>query len=185
MDVIFHCSNFLRAFLIIIKCSIAGAVRAAIWSADPNLPVANVRTLEQIVAGASARTGFTMLLLLIAAAVALLLGTVGLYGVISYVVSQRTQEIGVRMALGADRAAVSRMVVRQGLGMTLVGIAAGLAGAFAFTRLLATFLFGVGPTDPVTFAAAAALLLATALVASYLPARRAASVSPLQALRYE
>ncbi len=164
---------------------LAAAVHSAIWAADPNLPVANVRTLEEIVAADSARTGFTMLLLSIAAAVALLLGTIGLYGVISYVVSQRTQEIGVRMALGAGRGQVSRMVVRQGLGVALAGIAAGLAGAAGVTRLLEASLFGVESTDPATFAAVAVLLFAVAVAASYLPARRAASVDPLAALHYE
>ncbi|MCP3960229.1 MAG: ABC transporter permease [bacterium] len=165
--------------------SVAGAVRSAIWDADPNLPVANVRTMDQILERSRARTGFTMLLLSIAAAVALLLGAVGLYGVVSYVVSQRTQEIGVRIALGADRGTVSRMVVRQGLGMTLAGVVAGLAGAFLLTRFLDGFLYGVDATDPTTFAAVSILLLAIALFATYLPARRAASVDPLTALRYE
>ncbi len=165
--------------------SLAAAARQAIWAADPDLPVANVRTLAEITAGDSARTGFTMLLLSIAAAVALLLGTVGLYGVISYVVSQRTQEIGVRMALGAGRGQVSRMVVRQGLGVALAGIAAGLAAAAGASRLLEASLFGVGATDPLTFAAVALLLFAVAAAASYLPARRAASVDPLAALHYE
>ncbi len=164
---------------------LAGAVRSAIWAADPNLPVANVATMAEIVAGNSARTGFTMLLLSIAAAVALLLGTVGLYGVISYVVSQRTKEIGVRMALGAGRGQVRRMVVRQGLGVTSAGIVAGLAGAFGVTRLLEASLFGVGATDPATFVGVSILLFAVALVASYLPARRASSVDPLAALHYE
>ncbi len=126
-----------------------------------------------------------MLLLSIAAAVALLLGTVGLYGVISYVVSQRTQEIGVRMALGAGRGQVSRMVVRQGLGVALAGIVAGLAGAAGVTRLLEASLFGVESTDPLTFGVVSLLLFAVAVIASYLPARRAASVDPLAALHYE
>lgn len=165
--------------------NLVAAVRQSIWDADSNLPVASVRTMEEILAGDSARTGFTMLLLSIAAVVALLLGTVGLYGVISYVVSQRTQEIGVRMALGAGRGQVSRMVVRQGLTVALAGIAVGLAGAAGATRLLEASLFGVEATDPLTFAAVSLLLFAVAVVASYLPARRAASVDPLAALREE
>ncbi len=165
--------------------TLAGAVRSAIWQADPNLPVANVRTMDEIVADDSARAGFTMILLVIAAMVALLLGTIGLYSVISYVVNQRTQEIGVRMALGAGRGAVSRMVVRQGLGVAVAGIAVGFVGSLAATRLLEASLFGVGATDPLTFVTVSLLLFAVTLIASYLPARRAASVDPLVALRHE
>lgn len=165
--------------------SLTRAVSSAVWSIDASLPVTDVRTMEEIVTQASARTAFTMLLLVIAAGVALVLGAVGLYGVISYLVSQRTQEIGVRMALGADRGRVSRMVLRQGLVLALVGLAFGLAGAFAVTRLLTSVLYGVSPTDPLTFGLVSLLLLAITLLASYYPARRAAAVQPLEALRYE
>jgi len=165
--------------------SLTRAVSSAVWSIDASLPVADVRTMEEIVTQASARTAFTMLLLVIAAGVALVLGAVGLYGVISYLVSQRTQEIGVRMALGADRGRVSRMVLRQGLVLALVGLSFGLAGAFAVTRLLTSVLYGVSPTDPLTFGSVSLLLLAITLLASYLPARRAAAVQPLEALRHE
>lgn len=165
--------------------ALATTVREAIWSLDRNLPVSNPRTLEEVAAAARARTVFTMLLLAIAAGVALVLGAVGICGVISYLVSRRRQEIGVRMALGADRREVRRMVLRQGLGLAVAGLTVGLAGAFAVTRLLAASLYGVSPTDPLTFAAVSLVLLVIALLASYLPARRAGSVDPLQALRYE
>jgi len=126
-----------------------------------------------------------MLLLGIAAVVALILGTVGIYGVISYVVSQRTREIGVRMALGAREHEVSLMVIKQGATMALVGVAVGLAGAFGLTRLMASLLYGVAPTDPVTFGGVALLLMVVALAACFFPARRAARVQPVEALHYE
>jgi ABC-type antimicrobial peptide transport system permease subunit len=126
-----------------------------------------------------------MVLLLIAAAVALTLGAVGLYGVISYIVSLRTQEIGIRMALGADAGDVARRVVRQGLAVAGIGAALGIVAAFAATRLMASLLFGVSPTDPLTFAGVSGALMATAALASWLPARRAAGVDPLVALRHE
>lgn len=165
--------------------SLVAPVRDAIWELDPNLPLAEVRTLEDVVERSMARPSFTMLLLAIAGGVALLLGAVGIYGVISYVVSQRTREIGVRMALGARRRDISRMVLREGLAITLLGIGLGLAGALAVTRLMLALLYGVSPTDPATFAAVPMLLASVALLASWLPARRAASVEPLQAIRYE
>jgi putative ABC transport system permease protein len=165
--------------------ALAAPVRGVVHALDPNLPVSEVRTLPEVVKRSMARTSFTMLLLVIAAAVALLLGAVGIYGVISYVVSQRTQEIGVRMALGAGRDDISTMVLREGLGITLLGIAIGLAGALALTRLMLALLYGVSPTDPGTLATVPVLLAAVALLASWVPARRAASVEPLEAIRYE
>jgi ABC-type antimicrobial peptide transport system permease subunit len=165
--------------------TLVAPVRATIWDLDPNLPVANVRTVEQILSAARGRTAFTMTLLLIAACVALVLGTVGLYGVITYTVNQRIREFGVRMALGANHRDVTRMVVRQGLSLAALGIVFGVAGALGITRLLRTLLYGVSTSDPLTFGGVAALLLLIALLASYLPARRAAAVSPLEALRYE
>lgn len=132
-----------------------------------------------------ARVSFTMFLLAIGAVVALTLGAVGIYGVISYIVSQRTQEIGVRMALGAQPGAVSGMVLKEGMALALLGIAIGLAGSFAVTRFMRALLFEVSTTDPATFAAVPVLLAAVALLASYLPARRAAGVEPLEAIRYE
>ena len=165
--------------------ALAEPVRQTIWELDPNLPVANVRTAQKIVDESMARTSFTMVLLLIAAAVALVLGAVGLYGVISYIVSLRTQEIGIRMALGADAGDVARKVVRQGLAVAGLGAVLGIGAAFALTRLMASLLFGVSPTDPLTFAGVSGALMATAALASWLPARRAAGVDPLVALRHE
>ena len=160
-------------------------VRDAIWSLDRNLPVAEVRPMEGVVERSMIRTTFTMFLLVIAGFVALVLGTVGIYAVISFVVSQQTREIGVRMALGAGRGDIARMVLGEGLGLTLLGIAVGLLGAFAATRLIVTLLFDVSPTDPVTFVAVPALLALIALFACWVPAQRAAMVPPLEAIRNE
>jgi predicted permease len=160
-------------------------IRAVVRSLDPNLPLAQVRPMSEVVERSIARTSFTMLLLVAAAAVALVLGSVGIYSVIAYVVSQRTREIGVRMALGATRHDVSRMVLGEGLAITSLGIAVGLAGALALTRLMLALLFGVSPTDPTTFVAVPALLTGVALLASWVPARRAARVEPLVAIRCE
>ncbi len=152
---------------------------------DRNLPIARIRTMEQIVSDAGIQMAFTMVMLVIAAFVAVLLGAVGIYGVISYVVAQRTGEIGVRMALGARAADVSRMVLKQGGSVAAFGLGLGLLGAFALTRLMRALLYGISPTDPATFVGVSALLLVIALVATYLPARRAARVDPVQALRSE
>jgi predicted permease len=165
--------------------SLVTAVRKAVWSIDPKLPLSGVRTMEKVVELSMARTSFTMLLLGIGAAVALLLGAVGIYGVISYIVSQRTQEIGVRMALGAQRGDVSGMVMKEGLLLAVLGIGSGLAVALAVTRLMKALLYEVSATDPATFAAVPLLLALVALLASYLPARRAAGIEPLEAMRYE
>jgi predicted permease len=165
--------------------ALAEAIRSEIWSLDPGLPVAQVRTMEEVVARHAVRPRFTMLLLLLAAGMTLVLGAVGLYGVISYVVSQRTQEIGVRMALGADRGAVSRMVVGQGMAVAGLGILLGLAGALAASRLLEALLYGVRPTDPMTYLTVAVFLAGVTTLASFLPARRAAAVEPVEALRWE
>ena len=164
---------------------LAGPVRDAVWSIDRNLPLAQVRTMDEVLARSTARTTFTMLLLLIASAVALLLGAVGIYGAIAYVVSQRTREIGVRMALGAGRRDISQMVLREGFAVAVLGIVIGLAGALALTRVMVALLFEVSPTDPATFAAVPLVLGTVALLASYLPAQRAAAVEPLEAIRYE
>ena len=162
-----------------------GEVRAAVWSVNPNLPLANVRTLEEILENSMARTSFTLVMLAIASGVALVLGAVGIYGVISYSVSQRTREIGVRMALGAARRDVNRLVLREGVPLILMGLALGLVAALGLTRLMAALLFGVSPIDPVTFASVSVTLAAIALLASYLPARRAAGMDPTEALRWE
>jgi ABC-type antimicrobial peptide transport system permease subunit len=141
--------------------------------------------MGELVERSLARTSFTLVMLGIAGAVALLLGAVGIYGVISYTVSQRTREIGVRMALGAERADVRRMVVGQGMLLTGVGLAVGLVAAFALSRLMASLLYGVEPVDLPTYAVVALALTAVATLATWLPARRASSVDPLQALRAE
>ncbi len=161
------------------------AAREAVWSVNPNLPVARVRTLDEYVDRSMARTSFTLIMLGIAAAVALFLGSVGIYGVVSYVVSQRTREIGVRMALGAEQSDVRRMVLKQAMMLTGGGVVLGLAGAMGLTRLMSSLLFGVSPMDPVTFGSVAVGLSGVALLASYLPARRAAKVDPVVALRFE
>jgi predicted permease len=164
---------------------LAPALREAVRAVHPNLPLANVETVETIVERSMARTSFLMAMLAIAALVALFLGTVGIYGVISYVVSQRTREIGVRIALGAETGRVSGMVLRQGLALAAVGVGIGIVASIAVTRLMRTFLYGVTPLDPLTFLAVAGMLVGTALLASWLPARRAARVDPVEALRWE
>jgi len=160
-------------------------VSRAVWSVNPNLPLANVRTLQEIYDASLARTSFTLVMLAIAGAMALLLGVAGIYGVISYSVSQRTREIGIRIALGARNAEVTRMFVRHGLGLAAIGIACGLAAAFALTRLLSSLLFDVSPIDPLTYGAVALSLVAAAVLASYVPALRATMVDPVEALRAE
>jgi predicted permease len=164
--------------------SLAPAVRRAIWDLDPNLPIVS-RSMNEILDTAMAPTSFAMMMLGIAAAVALLLGAIGVYGVISYIVSQRTREIGIRMALGARSADVQRMVVRQGLIVTLLGVGVGILGALALTRLMRSLLFEVSPTDLLTYAIVAPALVLVATLATWLPAHRAASVSPSEALRSE
>ncbi len=165
--------------------SLVPAVRRALAELDPGLPIANVRTLSDVTRGARAQMAFTMIMLAIAAAVGLLLGSVGLYGVISYVTTQRTQEIGVRMALGAEAGAVRLMVMRHGMAVTLAGIAVGLFGAWGLSRYMESVLYEVSATDPLTFFGVSAVLLAVAAVATWLPAYRAARIDPALALRWE
>jgi hypothetical protein len=155
----------------------------AVWSVNPNLPLATIQTLDEIQANSMTQTSFALVMLGIAASVALLIGVVGIYGVIAYAAAQRTREIGVRMALGAQIADVRRMFLRHGLSLTVVGIVIGIGVAVMLTRVMSAFLYGVGPTDPVTYAAVSGALAAVALVATYLPARRAARVDPVLALR--
>jgi predicted permease len=165
--------------------SLVPAVRRAIDEVDPNLAMAQVRMLQDVVDRASDQLSFTMILLAIAATVALLLGAIGIYGVISYIVAQRTSEIGVRLAMGAEPSTVARMILRQGGVVTLIGIAAGLVAALAGSQLIRSLLYGVSPRDPVIFSLTTLLMLAIALLACWLPARRAARLSPLEALRTE
>ncbi|MCU1236171.1 MAG: Multidrug transporter substrate-binding protein, partial [Candidatus Solibacter sp.] len=160
-------------------------VSRAVWSVNPSLPLANVRTLDEIYRKSMARTSFTLVMLAIAGGMALLLGIIGIYGVISYAVSQRTREIGIRMALGSSQREVTRLFVAHGLRLAAIGIVCGLAVAAVCTRLLTSMLFEVSPLDPATFAGVAATLAVAAGVASYVPALRAAVVDPAEALRGE
>jgi putative ABC transport system permease protein len=165
--------------------SMAAAVRKAVWEIDKDQPISNIKTMDEILAESIARQRFSMLLLGVFAGVALLLAAVGIYGVMSYSVAQRTHEIGIRMALGAQTSAVLKLAVGYGLKLVVAGVLIGLVAAFALTRLMSTLLFGVTPTDPVTFALISLLLVVVAAAASYIPARRATKVDPLIALRYE
>jgi putative ABC transport system permease protein len=165
--------------------SLAGAIRAQIREIDPSLPVTEVQTMAEVVSASAGPQRFNTVLLGSFAAVALLLAALGIGGVLATSVSRRTQEIGVRMALGAQRGEILRMVVRQGMMLALLGLAIGVPSAFVLTRLLASLLFQITPGDPLTFAAVAALLVAVALAACYIPARRATRVDPMVALRYE
>jgi len=165
--------------------TLSAAVRKQVSEADGQLAVAHERSLDQVVAETTARENFNMTLLSVFAGIALLLAAIGIYGMLSYSVEQRSQEIGIRMALGAQGADVLWMVVKQGMTLAGLGIGIGLAGAFGLTRLLTALLYGVKPTDPITFAAIGFVLALVALVACWIPARRATRVDPMVALRYE
>jgi len=165
--------------------SFLNEVHGAVWSVNSNLPLASVRTMRDVYDKSVARTSFTLVMLGIAAAMALALGIIGIYGVTSYTVSQRQREIGIRLALGAQRGHVLRMVLQQGMKLALVGVAIGIAGGLGLTRLMTHLLFGVTAHDPVTFAVVSALVISVAVLASYIPGRRATLVNPVVALRYE
>ena len=154
-------------------------VRQAIWSVNRDMPVFLVRTMQELYDESLATTSFALVMLAIAAAIALGLGVVGIYGVIAYVVSQRTREIGLRLALGAEPTKLTRIFVMRGLALTAVGLVAGIAAALALTRLMRSLLFGITPLDLATHASALGILLTAATLASYLPARRAAAVNPM------
>ena len=160
-------------------------VRAGVWEVNPNLPLANVQTLAELQANSMVQTSFSLVMLGIAAAVALVLGAVGIYGVVSYVVSQRTREMGVRLALGASAHQVQTMVLGQGFALACIGLVLGLGAAVGLTRLMEALLYGVEPVDPLTFGAVSASLALVALLASWVPARRAARTDPVEAIRWE
>ena len=163
----------------------ANAIREAIWSVDRDQTITSVETMSAVVGGNVTRPRLLATLLLLFGVMGLTLGVLGIYGVLAYAVSQRRQEIGVRVALGATPRSVLGLVVGQGMGLAVVGVVAGIAGALALTRLMASVLYEVRATDPATFATVVVVLLGAALVASWLPARRALRIDPVQALRYE
>ena len=183
--------DVLRTATFAIRSDRAGAqsflseIQQAVWSVNPNLPLASVRTMQDVYDKSVARTSFTLVMLGIAGTMAMALGMIGIYGVISYTVSQRQREIGIRLALGAQRGDVLHMVLSQGAKTALIGVAIGIAAALGLTELMRSLLFGVSARDPITFAAVAGLLVFVAFLASYLPARRAMLVDPQVALRYE
>ena len=165
--------------------SLAGAIRNEVLAADVDQPISNMRPMNDLLLNSMASRRFSMWLLNLFSAVALILAAIGVYGVISYSVTQRTREIGVRMALGASRYEVFGLVLKQGMLTGLTGVAAGLGLAFGVTRLMSRLLFGVSATDPLTFAIIALMFVLVTLLACYLPARRATRVDPIVALRYE
>ena len=161
------------------------AVAQQVQSVNPELPVFGAQTLNDVLSASLSQRRFSMEIVGLFALTALLLAGMGIYGVISYIVSERTHEIGIRLALGAQSRTILRMVLRQGLGLAIAGAAVGLVGALIVSHLMAGVLYGVRPTDPLTFAGVALLLIGVALLACYIPARRAIRVDPLVALRYE
>jgi len=180
-----------RAVTFVVRSDRAGTeaflnqVRQAVWSVNASLPVATVRTMQEVYDQSLARTSFTLIMLAIAGAMALLLGIIGIYGVISYGVSQRRREIGIRLALGSPLGTLQQMFVRHALLLTGIGMAVGFGAALGLTRLMTSLLFGVSPLDPVTYGAVPVVLAGAAVLASYLPARRAAAVDPVETLRAE
>ena len=162
-----------------------GEMQKAVWSVNANLPPISVGTMQQLYTQSMARTSFTLVMLAIAGSMALALSIIGIYGVISYSVTQRTREIGIRLALGAQKDVLRWMFVRSALVLTGVGVLIGMGAAAALMRLMKALLFGVSPLDPVSFLGVPLVLAAAAALASYLPARRAAAVDPVEALRAE
>ncbi len=162
-----------------------GAIRRALDALNGQIVMYGVDTMDAIISRSLAARRFSMMLLGVFAALALVLASIGLYGVISYLVGQRTHEIGIRLALGAQKRDILQLILGQGTRMALIGVGVGLAGSLALMRLMSTFLYGVSASDPLTFAAVAGLLILVALAACYLPARRAMRVDQMEALRYE
>ncbi|MGH9936496.1 MAG: FtsX-like permease family protein, partial [Blastocatellia bacterium] len=167
------------------QTGMAAAIRNEVLSLDREQPISSIVTLDQLVSTSVAQRQFSMLLLGVFAVVALALASIGIYGVLSYAVTQRTREIGIRMALGAGRRDLLRLVVGQGMSLAMIGVGAGLVAAFLLTRLMSTLLFGVSATDPMTFGLISLLLMIVALLACWIPARRATKVDPIVALRNE
>ena len=167
------------------QVNLGGGLRKVVATLNPNVPTSEMRTLGTVVSGSLEGPRSTMLLFAIFAALALLLGAVGIYGVISYSVAQRTPEIGIRLALGAQKSGVLRWVMGQGVRVALGGVGLGIVGALGLTRFLSSLLYGVKPADPLTFIVVSLILTSVALLASYIPARRATRVDPMVALRYE
>jgi predicted permease len=167
------------------SAALANEIREAIWSVNRDAPVALERTMQSLYGASLARTSFALVLLALASTMALVLGLVGIYGVIAYVVAQRSREIGIRLALGAPQREVRRMFLRQGLVLSAVGVGIGLVMALGVTRLMTSLLFGIAATDVVTYATAVAVIVAAAALASYLPARRAAAIDPIETLKAE
>jgi predicted lysophospholipase L1 biosynthesis ABC-type transport system permease subunit len=180
-----------RGVTFVIRSSRAGSasfvndLSRAVWSLNANLPLASVQTMGDVYDKSMARTSFALVMLGIAAGTALLLGVAGIYGVVSYSVSQRTREVGIRRALGAQNGAVAGMFVRQAARLALIGIACGFVLAFVVIRLMSSLLFNVTPTDPVTYAAVSLALAGAAMLAAYIPALRATGLDPMEALRSE
>jgi putative ABC transport system permease protein len=179
-----------RSMTVIVKSTVeptlmVESARKQVLAVDPNQPIYSIRTMDEIRDESVAPEKLNLTLLGLFAGIALVLAIVGIYGVMSYSVTQRTHEIGIRMALGARAADVLKMVIGQGMKLTLIGVGIGLVGAFGLTRLMATLLFGVKPTDPLTFGAIALLMASVAFLSCWLPARRATKVDPMVALRYE
>ena len=163
--------------------ALASSVRAAVWAVDPALPITHVQTMEKLRGGATAQEQFNLLLVGLFAALALVLAAVGLYGVTAYAVAQRTRELGIRLALGAQPGDVLRIVLGQGARLVAIGLAIGTVASLALTRLMTTLLFGIGTRDPITFGGVFVLLAIVSLLACYIPARRAMRVDPVVALR--